>query len=81
MDTPNAAALVSLVSAANTLPAMLLTLPGGVLADTFDRRWLLFAVQGYFFIVRILVAVLTAIGRCRPPYCLPSPLLWAPVLP
>src|SRR5215216_7325881 len=40
VDAPNAAALVSLVSTANTLPVMLLALPGGVLADTFDRRWL-----------------------------------------
>ncbi|MDP9412148.1 MAG: MFS transporter, partial [Actinomycetota bacterium] len=41
VDAPNAAALVSLVQAANTLPVMLLALPGGVLADSFDRRWLL----------------------------------------
>ena len=54
VDAPNAAALVSLVSAANTLPVMLLALPGGVLADSFDRRWLLFTVQAYFFIVGIL---------------------------
>src|SRR4029453_17310088 len=42
VDSPNAAALVSLVQVANTLPVMLLALPGGVLADSFDRRWLLF---------------------------------------
>ena len=39
VDEPNAAALVSLVQAASTLPMMLLALPGGVLADSFDRRW------------------------------------------
>src|SRR5207302_4660490 len=66
IDAPNAAALVALVSAANTLPVMLLALPGGVLADSFDRRWLLFTVQVYFFIVGILVAVLTALGQMSP---------------
>jgi MFS family permease len=66
VDAPNAAALVALVSAANTLPVMLLALPGGVLADTFDRRWLLFNVQAYFFIVGILLAVLTAAGQMSP---------------
>src|SRR5437899_7797997 len=66
VDAPNAAALVSLVAVANSLPVMLLALPGGVLADSFDRRWLLFTVQAYFFIVGILVAVLTAVGQMSP---------------
>src|SRR5437899_4137014 len=66
VDAPNAAALVSLVAVANSLPVMLLALPGGVLADSFDRRWLLFTVQAYFFIVGVLVAVLTAVGQMSP---------------
>ena len=66
VDAPNAAALVALVQAANTLPVMLLALPGGVLADSFDRRWLLFTVQVYFFAVGILLAVLTAAGEMTP---------------
>jgi MFS family permease len=66
VDAPNAAALVSLVQAANTLPVMLLALPGGVLADSFDRRWLLVTVQVYSFIVGILLAVLTAAGQMPP---------------
>jgi MFS family permease len=66
VDAPNAPALVSLVQAASTLPVMLLALPGGVLADSFDRRWLLFTVQAYFFIVGILLAVLTAAGQMPP---------------
>src|SRR6266702_2739621 len=36
---------------------------GGVLADSFDRRWLLFTVQTYFLIVGVLLAVLTAAGQ------------------
>jgi MFS family permease len=66
VGAPNAAALVSLVQAANTLPVMLLALPGGVLADSFDRRWLLITVQAYFFAVGALLAVLTAAGQMSP---------------
>jgi MFS family permease len=66
VDAPNAATLVSLVQAAMTMPVMLLALPGGVLADSFDRRWLLFAVQVYFFVVAILLTVLTAAGLMPP---------------
>lgn len=66
VDAPNAAALVSLVSAANTLPVVLLALPGGVLADSFDRRWLLFTVQTYVLVVGVLLAVLTAAGQMPP---------------
>jgi MFS family permease len=66
VDAPNAATLVALVQAANTLPVMLLAPAGGVLADSFDRRWLLFNVQVYFFIVGIVLAVLTAAGQMPP---------------
>ena len=66
VDAPNAAALVSLVQAAMTLPVMLLALPGGVLADSFDRRWLLLTVQAYFFVDGVLLTVLTALGLMPP---------------
>ena len=66
VDKPNAAALVALVQAANTLPVMLLALPGGVLADSFDRRRLLFTVQAYFFVAGILLTVLTLAGLMPP---------------
>jgi MFS family permease len=66
VDSPNAAALVSLVQAMNTLPVMLLALPGGVLADSFDRRNLLLTVQAYLFAVGILLAILTAAGQMPP---------------
>src|SRR5829696_6603104 len=51
VDEPNAAALVALVQVSTTLPLMLLALPGGILADSFDRRRLLITVQAY---VRLL---------------------------
>jgi MFS family permease len=66
VDAPNAPVLVSLVQAANTLPVMLLALPGGVLADSFDRRWLLLSVQAYVFTVGVLLAALTAAGQMPP---------------
>src|SRR5919199_6217709 len=66
VDAPNAAALVSLVQTANTLPVMLLALAGGVLADAFDRRWLLLVVQAYFFSVGLLLVVLTLAGQMSP---------------
>lgn len=66
VDQPNAAALVALVPVANTLPVMLLALPGGVLADSFDRRWLLFTVQVYFFVVGMLLVGLTVAGQMPP---------------
>jgi MFS family permease len=66
VDAPNAAVLVSLVQAANTLPVMLLALPGGVLADSFDRRSLLLTVQVYFFAVASLLVFLTVAGEMPP---------------
>jgi MFS family permease len=66
VDMPNAAVLVSLVQAATTLPVMLLALPGGVLADSFDRRLLLLTVQIYFISVASLLVVLTALDRMTP---------------
>jgi MFS family permease len=66
VDEPNAAALVSLVQVAATLPMMLLALPGGVLADSFDRRRLLVTVQVYLFVMAILLTVLTAAGLMPP---------------
>ena len=66
VEGPNAATVVALVQAANTLPVMLLALPGGVLADSFDRRWLLFTVQAYFFVVGVLLVVLTIAGQMPP---------------
>ena len=66
VDAPNAAALVALVQAANTVPVMLLSLPAGVLADSFDRRWLLFSVQAYLLVVGLLLVGLTVIGQMPP---------------
>ena len=66
VDAPNAAVLVSLVQAATTLPLMLLALPGGVLADSFDRRRLLLTVQAYLVVLGILLTAFTAAGLMPP---------------
>ncbi|MGW5672307.1 MFS transporter [Micromonospora sp. NPDC003776] len=60
---PNAPTLVSLVQTASMLPVLLLALPAGALADTFDRRRLLIAVQCFLAGVGVLLTALTAAGR------------------
>jgi MFS family permease len=66
VNDPNAATIVPLVQTASTLPMMLLALPAGVLADAFDRRWMMFVIQVYFITVSALLAILTALGRMPP---------------
>src|SRR3954447_20493956 len=63
---PNAATLVSLVQTAQALPVLLLALPAGVVADSFDRRRLLVAVQVFQVAVALTLTVLTAAGRMTP---------------
>ena len=66
VDEPNAATLVSLVQTASMLPVLLLALPAGVLADTFDRRRMLIAVQCYQAAVGVALTVLTIAGQMTP---------------
>lgn len=66
VNDPNAATIVPLVQTASMLPMMLLALPAGVLADAFDRRWMLVVIQGYVIVVAALLAVLTAMGSMPP---------------
>ncbi|GAA1895450.1 MFS transporter [Asanoa iriomotensis] len=66
VDAPGADALVSLVQTASMLPIVLLALPSGALADTFDRRRMLLAVQIGQFAVAVLLGVLTAVDHMPP---------------
>lgn len=66
VNDPHAATIVPLVQTASTLPMLLLALPAGVLADAFDRRWLLFGVQVYSVVVALLLFVLTRAGQMTP---------------
>jgi MFS family permease len=63
---PDAATWVSLVQAVTMLPVLLLALPAGTLADTFDRRRLLLGVQLGLLVVASALAVLTALDRMPP---------------
>uniref|UniRef100_UPI0005942005 MFS transporter n=1 Tax=Nocardia pneumoniae TaxID=228601 RepID=UPI0005942005 len=70
VDLPNAAALVSFVQTAITLPVMLLAIPSGVLADLVDRRRLLLGAQSTMAVLAAILAVSTATGHTTPPVLL-----------
>ena len=54
--------MVSLVQTAAMLPVFLFALPGGALADIFDRRLTLISAQIWISIAGLLLAVLAAMG-------------------
>jgi MFS family permease len=66
IDEPDAATLVSLVQTASLLPMLLLALPAGVLADSFDRRRLLVGVQLGTLVVSGVLTAVTALGEMSP---------------
>ncbi|AGZ44452.1 MFS transporter [Actinoplanes friuliensis] len=63
---PDAATYVSLVQTATMLPVLLLALPSGTLADTFDRRRLLLGVQVGLFVVAGSLTALTVLDLMPP---------------
>ncbi|MEO3778573.1 MFS transporter [Micromonospora sp. B11E3] len=66
VNQSNASTLVALVQTASLLPVLLLALPAGALADTFDRRHLLISVQLFLVGVATALTLLTAAGRMPP---------------
>jgi hypothetical protein len=66
VNQPHASILVALVQTADYLPDMVFGLLGGVLADMFDRRRLLMAVQSFLVIVGAALAALTFAGQMPP---------------
>ncbi|HVT57859.1 MAG TPA: MFS transporter [Thermoanaerobaculia bacterium] len=58
--------LVALVQAATSLPAFLLALPAGALADVVDRRRMLLFTQGWMTLAAAGLGVLTLAGRISP---------------
>ncbi len=70
VDLPNAATLVALVQTADTLPDLLLALPGGALADIFDRRRFLIGLQIFQVVVGVGLTALTLAGQMTPPLLL-----------
>jgi len=63
---PHAAILVALVQAADNIPDVLFGLVGGALADVFDRRRLLIAVQVSMVCIGAALTVLTFAGQMPP---------------
>src|ERR1700681_1165766 len=57
---------VALMQTATTLPALLVGLPAGSLADRVDRRRLLLATQAWMLACASLLAVLTVLGVVTP---------------
>lgn len=66
VNQPGAPTLVALVQTASTLPAVLLAPPSGALADIFDRRRLLIAVQVFQVAVGGALTALTLLGQMPP---------------
>jgi len=66
VEQGSSATLISLVQTASVLPILFLALPAGALADSFDRRRMLIAVQCGTVVVGVVLTVLTAAGRMPP---------------
>jgi MFS family permease len=66
VQLPLAAVLVALVQTADYLPDVIFGIVGGVLADIFDRRRLLLAVQLSLFAVGVALTALTFAGQMPP---------------
>ena len=58
--------MISLMVTATSLPIVLFTLPGGAIADIFDRRLVLIITQGYMFAIAVSLGVLTIMGITNP---------------
>ncbi|WP_201979645.1 MFS transporter [Hymenobacter rubidus] len=56
------ALLVALMQTATSLPAFLLSMPAGAMADLIDRRKLLLLTQGFMAVVATGLGVLTLVG-------------------
>jgi MFS family permease len=58
--------MVALMQTATSLPAFLLALPAGALADVVDRRRLLLATQGWMLAAAAGLGLLTLVGAITP---------------
>jgi MFS family permease len=66
VEEPGAEALVALVQVAAMLPALVLALPAGALADILDRRRMLIGVQLFQACTAVALTALTLAGRMTP---------------
>jgi MFS family permease len=58
--------MVALVQASVTLPIMLFSLASGAIADSFDRRLVMLAAQGFMLAVSVLLALGAWLGLLTP---------------
>jgi MFS family permease len=63
LELTNSAFMVGLVTALESLPILLLTLYGGVVADRVDKRKALLLLQGGMLLQSLVLTVLTATGH------------------
>ncbi len=66
VNGPHANVTVALIQTAVMLPMMLFSLPAGVLADRYDRRWIMIVIQVYIALASLALAGLTAAGFATP---------------
>ncbi|HVK43091.1 MAG TPA: MFS transporter [Phenylobacterium sp.] len=66
MTSIGSASMVALVQASISLPIMLLSLPAGALADTFDRRKMMLAAQGFMLVVSVALSLFAWAGWITP---------------
>jgi MFS family permease len=66
LDQSHADALVALVQTASSLPILMFALPAGVLAEFFDRRFILLGAQAFQTAVGIALVLLTHAGQMSP---------------
>jgi len=71
LETTNSPFLVTLVPAAQFGPMLLLGMPGGVVADRFNRRKVLIATQTLMALDAALLAIVTRLGNPQPEVVLP----------
>ncbi|AQZ53387.1 MULTISPECIES: MFS transporter [Martelella] len=62
----NSESMVALVQASTTLPVMLFALVAGAIADSFDRRRVILAAQGFMFAVSVALALAAVAGVITP---------------
>ena len=68
LELTGSPAAVGVTMACQFLPVLALGLHGGLVADRFPRRTLLFATQGAGAVLAATLAALTLSGRCLPVY-------------
>lgn len=54
--------MISLIQTASSLPSLLFSYPAGVISDQSDRRKLLLWLQGFLFLIVLVLTVLTMVG-------------------